>query len=757
MNATSPPSYAKPPRGAPDQAVAYLFGLPLNRLTLTAIIPDGPTTTATFVRSADSRMKAIQWITEQQAQRKNIYYQDCSVDSINKRPVKGDVSLIHCAHADIDVQGVLSPEAHKTALMATVAVVEGYKLPPTVVICTGNGVQAFWYLDTPLAGSPENIAKIEAVNKALRADLGGDACQDVAHLMRLPFTVNYPNKLKASKGRAPVRAYTIRDDIAEDLMHYSLERLPSIPDEPKTAAPDVEAIDLPDSVDLSRMSDAERETIKGGTKADDRSAAVYAIACAMRRASYTDGEIVATIIDPDNGISDHILEQKQREPVAQAMRVIVRMNEKGVKLPEFDDGYEPEFTPEEARQQSNLRDRMAREKAAKQEKIAARRDRVIKGLRVIRGGDIEIENLRYIWEYVLARGIHTAFAGEGGQGKSQVTYNVAASCLIGGRLPDGTKAPLGSVVFLNAEDTTKSMFGPRLRAAVSLALGKAATEEAINAAMNKVFKVQSTASSEGEQKFSLQNDLDKLKELCEEIGDVVLIVIDPASSYMGGALDGRQNSQVRNVLDPITKLAEDLDCAVLSVNHFNKGVSAKAINRVMDSVANVNAPRAVWGVFPDPDDIEGGNDAPRQFVQIKSNIAPPGLSGWTYKMVMALAGKDARDGKPVMASCIQWTGRATMTADQIVAAENEKASPRTDEALAFLRREIAGKDPWPLVEDVKQAAEAAGIAPSTLLTAKRKLGVKPILDGPGQPWRWSMPKDVGRDLIFDDDDGTSEE
>jgi hypothetical protein len=61
------PSYAKPPKGAPDQAVAYLFGLPLNRLTLTAIIPDGPTSTATFAKSTDSRMKAIKWITEQQA------------------------------------------------------------------------------------------------------------------------------------------------------------------------------------------------------------------------------------------------------------------------------------------------------------------------------------------------------------------------------------------------------------------------------------------------------------------------------------------------------------------------------------------------------------------------------------------------------------------------------------------------------------------------------------------------------------------
>jgi hypothetical protein len=748
-----PPSYAKPPRPAPDQAVAYLLGLPLNQLTLTAIIPEGgPTATATFAKSDADRMKAIKWINERQAEGKNIYFQDCSVATVNARPKKQDATLIHCAHVDLDVQGVLSPEAHATALKAIIAVLEGYKLPPTDIVCTGNGMQAFWYLDKPLPATPENIAKIENINEALRDALGGDACQDVAHLMRLPFTVNYPNAKKRGLGRVTVRSYVVRADHAEPLALHRLDQLPSKPVEAKApAAP--ESIDIPDSVDLSRLPDADRQTIKKGTMATDRSAAVYAIACTMRRADYTDGEIIATIIDPDNGISAHILDQKQREPEAQAMRVIVRMNEKGVKLPDFE-AFEadppPELSADEVQEQSRLRKNMAVRKAVKQVKTKKRRDDIVRGLRIIRADQITLENLQFIWKYVLARGVHTAMAGEGGQGKSQVAYSIAASCVTGGKLPDGSKAPQGSVVFLNAEDSTGTMFAPRMRAAIMQVLGDKAKPEAIKAAMAKVIKVQSVASSEGETKFSLQDDLGKLKDLCDEIGDVVLVTIDPASSYMGGVLDGRQNTQVRAVLDPISKLAEDADIAVLSVSHFNKGTSAKAVNRVMDSVAFVTAPRAVWGVFPDPDDIEGGNDAPRLFVQLKSNMGPANFPGWSYKMKMKNVGDDP-DGKAIEATCVEWTGRATMSADQIVATENEKASPRMDEAEAFLQRALANRDPPPLVEDVKQAAEDADIMPTTLMRAKRKLGViatKP--ETPGGPRRWVLPRVESPTLIFDD-------
>lgn len=371
----------------------------------------------------------------------------------------------------------------------------------------------------------------------------------------------------------------------------------------------------------------------------------------------------------------------------------------------------------------------AREKAAKEAKKASRTKRTIIGnLLVTIGSDIKPENLDFIWKWVLARGVHTAVAGEGGGGKSQLAYNIAAAITNGGKLPDGKPAPKGRVVILNAEDTTKSMFGPRLIAA--------------GADMSMIVKVEARVDEEGERKFSLHDDIAALKSVCEQLGDVVLVIFDPASSYMGGNLDGRQNSQVRNVLDPITQFAEDCNLAVLSITHFNKGTAPKAIHRVMDSAAYVTAPRSVWGVFPDPDNGIGDNlhRDRKQFVQMKTNIAPTdgSVKGWTYHMEMANAGNDWRDNKPIMATRIKWDGEATMTADQIVAAENEKTAPKTDYAKVWLADYLA--DGPKLVSEVKAAAEASGIAAHTLLNAKRQLRVDATVDGPGEPWKWSLPR-----------------
>ena len=270
----------------------------------------------------------------------------------------------------------------------------------------------------------------------------------------------------------------------------------------------------------------------------------------------------------------------------------------------------------------------------------------IKGLRIAHADTIEIENIDFIWPNVLARGVHTALAGEGGQGKSQLTYNIAATISNGGKFPDHSTTPVRNVVILNAEDHTKTMFGPRLAAA--------------GADMTHVYKVQAAYEDGKERKFSLQDDLHKLKAACLEVSNVGLIIIDPASSYMGGKLDGRQNTQVRAVLDPISKLAEDLNVAVLSVTHFNKGTAAKAIHRVMDSAAFVTAPRAVFGVFPDPDDGLGEEAQfvdTKNFVPLKTNIGPLNMPGWKYHMEQVSAGTDHRDGSAIMATRIVWMAK----------------------------------------------------------------------------------------------------
>ena len=77
----------------------------------------------------------------------------------------------------------------------------------------------------------------------------------------------------------------------------------------------------------------------------------------------------------------------------------------------------------------------------------------IKGLVVSRGDDIEIEKCQLVWKNVLARGVHTAMAGEGGGGKSQVTYNIAAAITNGGTLPE---------IDRSADKATSSSSMPRI-------------------------------------------------------------------------------------------------------------------------------------------------------------------------------------------------------------------------------------------------------------------------------------------------------
>jgi putative DNA primase/helicase len=118
--------------------------------------------------------------------------------------------------------------------------------------------------------------------------------------------------------------------------------------------------------------------------------------------------------------------------------------------------------------------------------------------------------------------------------------------------------------------------------------------------------------------FSLVTDLPLLKRAIERIGNVVLVIIDPVSAYLGvGKVDSRQTTDVRGVLTPLTKLAEEQHIAVIGIAHFNKKEDVKsALLRVSDSIAYVAAPRSVYTVFDDP-----AMPGSKLFIKAKNNLA----------------------------------------------------------------------------------------------------------------------------------------
>src|SRR5208282_3340164 len=104
-----------------------------------------------------------------------------------------------------------------------------------------------------------------------------------------------------------------------------------------------------------------------------------------------------------------------------------------------------------------------------------------------------------------ARGKHSALAGIGGKGKSQVLYSTSAIITNGGHWPCGEgRAPQGSVVLLSAEDDIADMMQPRLVAA--------------GANLKRVKAIKAVVEGSGKkQRFNLLADLDALYQACREL------------------------------------------------------------------------------------------------------------------------------------------------------------------------------------------------------------------------------------------------
>ena len=356
---------------------------------------------------------------------------------------------------------------------------------------------------------------------------------------------------------------------------------------------------------------------------------------------------------------------------------------------------------------------------AKQQQLDAERE---SKLVVQCAAGISPERVEFLWLGRIAIGKQSLLAGEAGLGKSQITIAMAAAVTTGGPWPCGEgHAPLGSVVFLCAEDDAKDTIVPRLMAA--------------GADLAKIFIVTAVRSDKGRRAFNLQSDLEHLEAKIREIGDVRLVVIDPISSYLGPKVDSHVNAAVRGVLEPVSEMASRLRVAVVSVTHPPKGTGTTAINRFIGSIAFVAAARAAFMVTRDADDSER-----RLLLPVKNNLATLGM-GFAFRLEQRIVGKP---GEGIVASAVAWeTSPVDISADAALQAADAQGSGGTSagaEAEEFLRDILAA---GPVSQkEIKDTAEGNGLAWRTVQRAKSRLGIQATKDGMGGGWSWRLPKDA---------------
>jgi len=331
------------------------------------------------------------------------------------------------------------------------------------------------------------------------------------------------------------------------------------------------------------------------------------------------------------------------------------------------------------------------------------------GPKTTRLSDVVRRPVRWLWPARVPSGKLTLFFGDPSLGKSFVTLDMAARVSTGAAWPDGSgRAPRGTTILLSAEDAADDTICPRL--------------DAMRADTSKIISLDCIQSpgkrgTTLERSFTLA-DVRHLRQVIDEKPDTRLVVIDPISAYLADA-DSHKNSDIRGLLAPLAKLAEERDVAIILVNHMSKSGGARAMYRAMGSLAFVAAARAAWCFVPDPD-LEGR----ALFLPAKNNLAKsPG--GLAYCIT---------DG-----GVVGWaSGRVDMTADEALAdVAGDVGRPADDRKAAetWLAGLLADGEEHPFA-DVAKAAASEGIGQKTLQRASVKLQVVKQRSGFGGAFIW---------------------
>lgn len=332
---------------------------------------------------------------------------------------------------------------------------------------------------------------------------------------------------------------------------------------------------------------------------------------------------------------------------------------------------------------------------------------------VRRYADVEAEEVCWSWRYRLPLGKLAIIDGDPGLGKSLVTLDLAARISRGRPMPGETEATVepSDVLLLSAEDGPADTIRPRLDA-----LG--ADTERVHAIVGV------TTETNGEQSVTLPLDLGALEATAQKLS-ARLVVVDPLMAYIGGEVNTRIDHDVRRLLAPLSRLAENVGATVLVVRHLNKSTMGSALYRGGGSIAFIGAARAGLLVARDPDDPEK-----RVLAVTKMNLAPepPSLS-------FTIEGTE--NGAPR----VRWLGETEHRANDLVSMSGDEDVRQEAQDLRVFIREMVETAPRTQKEAVA-AIRAAGFdaAERTIRRARKAAGVQVERQGfgPGSVVVWSL-------------------
>ena len=300
---------------------------------------------------------------------------------------------------------------------------------------------------------------------------------------------------------------------------------------------------------------------------------------------------------------------------------------------------------------------------------------------------------RWAWRPRVPLGMITMFSGKRGIGKSTLAALLCADASRG-RLGGDLEGQPTAVVYVNLEDPAAEATAPRLIAA--------------GADLKRVHLLDAA------QAPMLPDDAERLGELVKQT-EARLLVIDPLTAALSGAVDAHRDADVRRAFLPLARLAEEQDVAVVGVMHPRKMRADDPMDELSGSAAFGNFPRSVLLAAWDPTAPEGTHR--RVLVHAKSSLAPeaPTLE-WHVE--------PATVGDNIPTSRCQLGAESEVTKDDLTPKRTPRdKAPERDEAVAFLRERL-GDGQWHPRPDLLNGAAERGISERTFVRAAGTLEIE---------------------------------
>jgi len=285
----------------------------------------------------------------------------------------------------------------------------------------------------------------------------------------------------------------------------------------------------------------------------------------------------------------------------------------------------------------------------------------------VRMSDVQPARVEWLWEGRIPLGKLTILDGDPGLGKSTIALDLAARVSCGREMPDGTPGRDGGVVVASAEDGLADTVRPRL-----------------DAAWADTTRILALRLDE----WSAIAEIVTLRAAIREVG-ALLVIVDPLMAYLGSATDSYRDQDVRQVLAPLSALADETGAAILIIRHLRKAAADQAVYRGGGSIGIIGAARSGLLIATDPDDRDQ-----RVLASTKANLSRLAPS---LRLRLVEAGGTAR---------VEWGGVSPHTAEVLLV----HRVPDGKAAVQDIRRAL-GRE---LVETL-EALDADRFAPGDLV------------------------------------------